>query len=114
MFARHSAIVLPYTHDFTAQSGIVFVALAYELPVVASEAGGLRDLFDQFAIGTSFRQSTPQALALAVRSLYDEPNGRRCSRRFARPNAGSPGRRRGDPLRLYEPQCRISEFSYGA
>jgi glycosyltransferase involved in cell wall biosynthesis len=73
LFARHSAIVLPYTQEFTAQSGVVFVALAYELPVVASEAGGLRDLFEEFAIGTSFRQATPQALAAAVRALYDEP-----------------------------------------
>jgi glycosyltransferase involved in cell wall biosynthesis len=73
LFARHSAIVLPYTQEFTAQSGIVFVALAYELPVVASEAGGLRDLFNQFRIGTAFREPTPHALASAVRALYDGP-----------------------------------------
>ena len=72
LFARHSAIVLPYTREFTAQSGIVFVALAHELPVIASEAGGLRDLFDQFRIGTSFREPTPRALATAVRALCDK------------------------------------------
>lgn len=73
LFARHSAIVLPYTQEFTAQSGIVFVALVHELPVVASEVGGLRDLFDEFRIGTSFREPAPQALAAAVRALYEEP-----------------------------------------
>jgi len=73
LFARHSAIVLPYTQEFTAQSGIVFVALAYELPVVASEVGGLRDLFDQFRIGTSFTEPSPRALAAAVSALYEEP-----------------------------------------
>ena len=36
------AMVAPYTREFVAQSGVAFMALAYELPVVASEAGGLR------------------------------------------------------------------------
>ncbi len=77
LFAGHSAIVLPYTEDFRAQSGVVFLALAHELPVVASEAGGLRELFDQFRIGSSFRQATPAALAAAVRSLYEPLAGPR-------------------------------------
>jgi glycosyltransferase involved in cell wall biosynthesis len=71
LFNRHGAIVLPYTRQFVAQSGVVFLALAYDLPVIASEAGGLRDLFDQFQIGTTFGESTPQALAEAVRALHD-------------------------------------------
>lgn len=72
LFASHSAIVLPYTRGFVAQSGVAFMALAYELPVVASEAGGLRDLLDQFRIGTTFRDQTPEALAAAVQALYDQ------------------------------------------
>lgn len=71
LFNSHSAVVLPYTRQFVAQSGVVFMALAYELPVVASDAGGLRDLFDQYQIGTTFGESTPQALADAVRALHD-------------------------------------------
>jgi glycosyltransferase involved in cell wall biosynthesis len=70
LFASHSAIVLPYTRGFVAQSGVAFMALAYELPVVASEVGGLRDLFDQFKIGTTFSEPQPQALAAAVKQLY--------------------------------------------
>jgi glycosyltransferase involved in cell wall biosynthesis len=72
LFASHSAIVLPYTREFVAQSGVAFMALAYELPVVASEAGGLRDLFDEFKIGVTFREPTPQALAAAVKQLYSQ------------------------------------------
>ena len=68
LFASHSAIVLPYTSQFVAQSGVAFMALAYDLPVVASEAGGLRDLFDQFKIGATFRDATPEALAAAVQA----------------------------------------------
>ena len=54
LFKTHSAIVLPYTGEFKAQSGVVFMALAHELPVVASEVGGLRDLLNQYKIGVTF------------------------------------------------------------
>jgi glycosyltransferase involved in cell wall biosynthesis len=69
LFASHSAIILPYTANFMAQSGVVYLALAHELPVVASEAGGLRDLFREFKIGETFVQHTPEALASAVHAL---------------------------------------------
>jgi glycosyltransferase involved in cell wall biosynthesis len=70
LFATHSAIVLPYTQGFVAQSGVAFMALAYELPMVASEVGGLRDLMNEFKVGETFSDFTPQGLAAAVRSLY--------------------------------------------
>lgn len=69
LFATHSAILLPYTRQFTAQSGVLFLALAHELPVVASEVGGLRDLFDEFKVGVTFPDPAPEALAGAVRTL---------------------------------------------
>lgn len=70
LLAEHSAMVLPYTSEFVAQSGVVFTALAYQMPVIASEAGGLSDLFQQFNIGAMFNEPTPRALADAVRSLF--------------------------------------------
>lgn len=77
LFASHSAIVLPYTKGFVAQSGVVFMALAYELPVVASEAGGLRDLMSEFKVGATFRSAQPAALTAAVHELYaDAVDGR--------------------------------------
>ncbi|HEY2584131.1 MAG TPA: glycosyltransferase family 4 protein [Tepidisphaeraceae bacterium] len=76
LLAAHSAIVLPYTRKFMAQSGVVFLALAHEMPVVASEVGGLRDLFGEFEIGTTFDDLTPHGLASAVRRLFDHvPHG---------------------------------------
>src|SRR4051794_21502417 len=71
LFAGHSAVVLPYTPKFVAQSGVVFMALAHDTPVVASEAGGLRELLDEFRIGATFREATPQALAGAVRTVCE-------------------------------------------
>lgn len=72
LFASHSAIVMPYTQEFAAQSGVIFMALAHELPVVATEAGGLRDLLADHRIGVSCRGDTPADLADAVRSLHEQ------------------------------------------
>jgi len=69
LFASHSAVILPYTANFMAQSGVVYLALAHELPVVSSQAGGLGDLFREFKIGETFVQYTPEALATAVEAL---------------------------------------------
>ncbi len=69
LFTTHSAIVLPYTDHFRAQSGVAYMALAYGLPVVASEVGGLTDLFARFSIGTTFAEPSPEALASAIRAL---------------------------------------------
>ncbi len=71
LFATHSAIVLPYTGGFVAQSGVVFMALAHELPVVASRAGGLGEVFARFRVGRTFDGREPGALAQAVRALHD-------------------------------------------
>jgi len=73
LIAGHSAIVLPYTSNFVAQSGVVYTALAYEIPVVASEAGGLRELLNEYRIGQTFTEPTPHALAQAVRQLHSAP-----------------------------------------
>jgi glycosyltransferase involved in cell wall biosynthesis len=70
LFSEHSAIVLPYTGQFVAQSGVVFMALAHSLPVVASRAGGLSDLLGEFPIGTTFDGESPEALAAAVVELH--------------------------------------------
>jgi len=70
LFASHSAIVLPYTKGFVAQSGVIFMALAYELPVVASEAGGMKDLFRDYKVGVTFKESSPEEIASAITSLH--------------------------------------------
>jgi glycosyltransferase involved in cell wall biosynthesis len=80
LFAWHSAVVLPYTQQFTAQSGVVFLALAYELPVVASEAGGLHELMREHEIGTTFQGGAPEALAEAVRRLWEQRHPLRLQR----------------------------------
>jgi glycosyltransferase involved in cell wall biosynthesis len=72
LFAQHGAVILPYTGRFVAQSGVVFTAIAHDTPVVASRAGGLPELLDQFPVGTTFDTHTPEALAAAIRELHDQ------------------------------------------
>jgi glycosyltransferase involved in cell wall biosynthesis len=69
LFASSGALILPYTDDFKSQSGVAFMSLAYQLPVVASKAGGLKDLFDRFTIGTQFDKLDPEELAGAILEL---------------------------------------------
>jgi glycosyltransferase involved in cell wall biosynthesis len=69
LLASHTAMVMPYTQGFVAQSGVIFLALAHEMPVVASVAGGLKDLFEEFRVGVTFEEPTPEAVAAAVREL---------------------------------------------
>jgi glycosyltransferase involved in cell wall biosynthesis len=76
LMALHSAVILPYTKGFVAQSGVVFLALAHGLPVVASSVGGLRDLFAECPVGTIFEDETPAALALAIQELFDRRDPR--------------------------------------
>ena len=70
LMARHSAILLPYTEQFTAQSGVIFLALAYEIPAVCSKEGGLQDIAHESPIGTIFTQRTAAAFVAAVRELF--------------------------------------------
>jgi glycosyltransferase involved in cell wall biosynthesis len=70
LFSSHSAVVMPYTSEFVAQSGVLFMALAYEVPVVSSRAGGLGDFLRQFKVGVTFEWEEPAALAAAVQALH--------------------------------------------
>jgi glycosyltransferase involved in cell wall biosynthesis len=71
LFAEHSAFVLPYTTEFTAQSGVVFMALTYDIPVIASAVGGLRDLLGEFRIGRTFEANRDDQLAAGIRELHE-------------------------------------------
>jgi glycosyltransferase involved in cell wall biosynthesis len=70
LFADHSALVLPYTRAFAAQSGAAFLALAYNTPVLASDAGGLGELFEGRAVGACFSDPSPAGVADAVRRFF--------------------------------------------
>lgn len=68
--AEHDALVLPYTEDFVAQSGVAFMGLAHGLPIVATRSGGLGELMAEHRIGVTAAAPTPTAIAEAVHELF--------------------------------------------
>ncbi len=74
LFKTHSAVVLPYTAEFNAQSGVIFMAMAHDVPVIASEAGGLTELMQEFKVGLTFRDRTSDGLAAAIEELFKTIN----------------------------------------
>ena len=68
LFGDSSALVLPY-ENFSAQSGVLYLALAYGLPVVASDAGALGETVRELSCGIVLESTRPQAIAGAVRAL---------------------------------------------
>lgn len=72
LLRTHTAVVLPYL-NFSAQSGVLNVALAYRVPVVVSDVGALGETVRQFGIGTVVKPGQPAHLAAGVSALCDLP-----------------------------------------
>ena len=68
--SAHSALVLPYTDTFVAQSGVAFMGLAHGLPIVATPAGALGELLTEHHIGVLAAAHTSSAVARAIHELF--------------------------------------------
>ncbi len=74
LFATHSAIILPYKPEFRGASGVAFLALANQMPIVAGNFGAVGEIFDQFNIGQTFAEFTPACLSAAIHQLFKNPD----------------------------------------
>jgi glycosyltransferase involved in cell wall biosynthesis len=83
LFASHSAVVMPYTSDFVAQSGVVFMALACHTPAIATRSGGLQEFFNSYPIGITVSQANPDALAQSIRLFFATANPDHLRRQLA-------------------------------
>jgi glycosyltransferase involved in cell wall biosynthesis len=68
LFEQSSLVILPYT-AFAAQSGVLHDALAYGLPVVATDVGALGDSVRHWGIGQVVAPNDDAALASAIREI---------------------------------------------
>jgi glycosyltransferase involved in cell wall biosynthesis len=68
LFEQSSLVVLPYTY-FTGQSGVLHDALAYGLPVVATDVGALGESVRRWSIGEVVPANDAAALAGAIREM---------------------------------------------
>jgi len=75
LMSRHHAIVLPY-RDFFSESGVAAQALSHGRPLLATSAGGLRELMEQGACGVVIEAPTPDAVAAAISTAIDLGPGR--------------------------------------
>jgi glycosyltransferase involved in cell wall biosynthesis len=83
LFTTHGAVVMPYTSGFVAQSGVLFMALAYETPVIAGCAGALGEFMKIHGVGSTIDRETPRAVADAVLELHGTADTEGLSRRIA-------------------------------
>lgn len=79
-FKAADVLVLPYRHIY--QSGVLFLAHSFGLPVVAADVGSLKDEIVEGKTGFVFRPEDPGDLAKAIEryfasDLYRELNSRR-------------------------------------
>ncbi len=71
LFAEHSAIVMPYTPEFRAMSGVIYMAMAHGIPVISTPVGGQRELLAEFRVGVVTADHSTEALVTAIRDLCE-------------------------------------------
>ena len=72
LFERATLLMLPYT-DFAAQSGVLFDAIAYRVPVVCTPAGALGDTVRTAGIGIVAASAQPDDLLGAIHAALALP-----------------------------------------
>jgi glycosyltransferase involved in cell wall biosynthesis len=74
IFARADILALPYRE--IDQSGVLYTALAFGTPIVASRVGGLADVVEGHGAGLAVAPEDPDALAEALNRLVADPGER--------------------------------------
>lgn len=65
LFSEADVIALPYA-EFSAQSGILFDAIAHSLPVVCTNAGAVGETVGEYCLGTVVEDLSPDGLASGI------------------------------------------------
>lgn len=69
-FSAAEVCVLPYKS--ATQSGIVQIAFNFNVPVIATDVGGLTEMIEENVTGLMLRSQEPQALASLIQKYFDE------------------------------------------
>ncbi len=70
-FKAADVLILPYKYVY--QSGVMFLAFRFGLPVIASDVGSLRDYVKEDRTGFICPPGDPDALAKAIKRYFDSP-----------------------------------------
>ena len=74
LFARHDAVLLPYV-DFFSDSGVAMLALAQGKAILATGAGGLKELLDAANCGFAIVSPTIEGVEAAIEEARRAPVG---------------------------------------
>lgn len=66
LFSQADFVILPYK-DFQAQSGILFDAIKYEVPIISSASGALSETVLEYKIGHVFDSYEPEEMARSIK-----------------------------------------------
>ena len=72
-FSASDVLVLPYTR--ASQSGVAHIGMAFGIPIVATEVGGLKEALSNYQ-GSIFVEPNAESIAKALEKLYGEPEKR--------------------------------------
>lgn len=70
-FKAADVLILPYKYVY--QSGVLFLAFRFGLPVIASDVGSLRDYVKEERTGLICPPGDPDGLAEAIKHYFDSP-----------------------------------------
>ncbi|HYJ85236.1 MAG TPA: glycosyltransferase, partial [Pyrinomonadaceae bacterium] len=77
--------VLPYMKSFEAQSSVLSIAAAYDVPVIASDVANIGETVREFELGLCVESESAEQLAEGLRTLAITPRSSNTSaQRFAR------------------------------
>ena len=69
---KNTVLVLPYL-DAT-QSGVVPIAIDFDVPIIASDSGGLREQLDDGKIGLFVKPGSVSSLTDKMKQVIENPN----------------------------------------
>lgn len=70
LFNKSSLLILPYT-NFSSQSGVLYDALAYSLPIIVTDVGGVGETVKHWDIGEVVPPNNAMALSKAIGKLSE-------------------------------------------
>ncbi|MFN3306101.1 MAG: glycosyltransferase [Candidatus Kapaibacteriota bacterium] len=70
-FSAADVCILPYKS--ATQSGIVGIAYNFDLPVIATDVGGLAEMVEPFGTGIIVKEPEPKRIANAITLLFENP-----------------------------------------
>lgn len=82
IFAASDAAILPYRRGFHAQSGVLNLAVGYELHCVVSDVGGLGETVRDYELGIVVEPEDPVSLKCGIMDLFGHRRSRSGFRKY--------------------------------